>query len=104
MLRSANSGWWTAFAKPFASGQWTLRNYERVILADNMGNAFLNSLPVAIPSTVIPITIAAFAAYAIRGAAVRLRQDAVHRLQGARHLQVREHRPHSVLLCRHSCG
>ena len=61
----ANSGWWTAFAKPFASGQWTLRNYERVILADNMGNAFLNSLLVAIPSTVIPITIAAFAAYAI---------------------------------------
>ena len=65
MLRSANSGWWTAFAKPLASGQWTLRNYERVILADNMGNAFLNSLLVAIPSTVIPITIAAFAAYAI---------------------------------------
>ena len=61
----ANSGWWTAFAKPLASGQWTLRNYERVILADNMGNAFLNSLLVAIPSTVIPITIAAFAAYAI---------------------------------------
>ena len=62
---SLNSGWWTAFAKPFASGQWTLGNYERVILADNMGNAFLNSLLVTIPSTVIPITIAAFAAYAI---------------------------------------
>ena len=61
----AGSGWWTAFSEPFASGQWTLRNYERVILADNMGNAFLNSLLVAIPSTVIPITIAAFAAYAI---------------------------------------
>ena len=60
-----NSGWWTAFARPFASGQWTLGNYERVILADNMGNAFLNSLLVTIPSTVIPITIAAFAAYAI---------------------------------------
>ena len=29
-----------------------------------MGNAFLNSLIVTIPSTVIPITIAAFAAYA----------------------------------------
>src|SRR5262249_1981410 len=28
------------------------------------GNAFLNSLAVAIPATVIPITIAAFAAYA----------------------------------------
>ena len=61
----ANTGWWTAFAKPFASGQWTLSNYARVILADNMGNAFLNSLLVTIPSTVIPITIAAFAAYAI---------------------------------------
>ena len=61
----ANTGWWTAFAKPFASGQWTLGNYARVILADNMGNAFLNSLLVTIPSTVIPITIAAFAAYAI---------------------------------------
>ncbi len=60
-----NSGWWTALARPFASGQWTLGNYERVILADNMGNAFLNSVLVTIPSTVIPITIAAFAAYAI---------------------------------------
>ena len=32
--------------------------------AGGLGNAFLNSLAVAIPSTVIPITIAAFAAYA----------------------------------------
>ena len=31
---------------------------------DRMGSAFLNSLIVTIPSTVIPITIAAFAAYA----------------------------------------
>ena len=29
-----------------------------------MGTAFLNSLIVTVPSTVIPITIAAFAAYA----------------------------------------
>ena len=61
----AGTGWWTALTEPFAAGQWTLRNYERVILAENMGNAFLNSLLVTIPSTVIPITIAAFAAYAI---------------------------------------
>ena len=61
----ASTGWWTALVEPFASGQWTLRNYERVILADNMGNAFLNSLLVTLPSTVIPITIAAFAAYAL---------------------------------------
>jgi alpha-glucoside transport system permease protein len=35
-----------------------------VVQGDNMTRAFLNSLTVAIPSTVIPILIAAFAAYA----------------------------------------
>jgi alpha-glucoside transport system permease protein len=35
-----------------------------VVQGDNMTGAFLNSLAVAIPSTVIPILIAAFAAYA----------------------------------------
>lgn len=35
-----------------------------VVPGDNMTNAFLNSLAVTIPSTVIPILIAAFAAYA----------------------------------------
>ena len=61
----SSSGWWTAIVRPFADGQWTLGNYVRVLFADNMGNAFLNSLLVAIPSTIIPITIAAFVAYAI---------------------------------------
>ena len=58
------SGWWTVFAHPFETAQWTLQNYHDVIFADHMGNAFLNSLLVTIPSVVIPITIAAFAAYA----------------------------------------
>jgi alpha-glucoside transport system permease protein len=35
-----------------------------IVPGDNMNGAFLNSLAVAIPSTVIPILIAAFAAYA----------------------------------------
>jgi len=35
-----------------------------VVPGDNMSGAFLNSLSVAVPSTVIPILIAAFAAYA----------------------------------------
>lgn len=58
------SGWWTVFATPFEVGQWTLENYARVLTSDGMGNAFLNSLLVTIPAVVIPITIAAFAAYA----------------------------------------
>jgi len=58
------SGWWTVLAHPFETTQWTLQNYQDVLTADRMGDAFLNSLLVTIPSVVIPITIAAFAAYA----------------------------------------
>ncbi len=58
------SGWWTVFLPPYALSQWTLENYRNVIFADGMGPAFVNSIIVTIPATVIPITIAAFAAYA----------------------------------------
>ncbi len=64
-LLITKSGWWTALLSPFdPPNQWTLSNYTTVISSDGMGNSFINSLIVAIPSTVIPITIAAFAAYA----------------------------------------
>jgi len=56
-------GWWTVFAN-LGSNEWTLENYSSVLSAEGFGNAFLNSLAVTIPSTVIPITVAAFAAYA----------------------------------------
>jgi alpha-glucoside transport system permease protein len=60
-----SSGWWTAITHPFAeTTRWTAENYEAVLGAEGMANAFLNSLLVTIPSVVIPITIAAFAAYA----------------------------------------
>jgi alpha-glucoside transport system permease protein len=58
------TGWWTAFAHLFDPSQWTLDNYRVALDAEGFENAFLNSMAVAIPSTVIPITIAAFAAYA----------------------------------------
>lgn len=60
----SNTGWWTAVLQPFQEN-WTMGNYEQVVFADQMGTAFVNSLLVAIPATVIPITIAAFAAFAI---------------------------------------
>ena len=56
-------GWWTVFGSLFASDTWTLENY-RVVLDEGFGNAFANTLAVTIPAVVIPITIAAFAAYA----------------------------------------
>jgi alpha-glucoside transport system permease protein len=59
-----SSGWWTALAHPFRAAEWTLQNYRTALDAGGFGNAFMNSLAVTIPATVIPITIAAFAAYA----------------------------------------
>jgi alpha-glucoside transport system permease protein len=58
------SGWWTALAHPFQAAQWTIENYRVAIEGQEFGSAFMNSLAMAIPATVIPITIAAFAAYA----------------------------------------
>ncbi|MBL3570054.1 ABC transporter permease [Rhodovulum sulfidophilum] len=43
----------------------TLDNYRMVLGADGMDRAFINTLTVTIPATVIPILIAAFAAYAL---------------------------------------
>jgi alpha-glucoside transport system permease protein len=63
-VQITTSGWWTALLNPFAAGQWTLANYQTVMASEGFITAFINSLIVTIPATVIPITIAAFAAYA----------------------------------------
>ncbi|MPY98796.1 MAG: ABC transporter permease subunit [Actinophytocola sp.] len=60
----SNSGWWSVLSSPLDFTQWTAQNYDEVLTAQGMGNAFLNSLVVTIPATVIPILVAAFAAYA----------------------------------------
>jgi alpha-glucoside transport system permease protein len=58
----SNSGWWTVFTNP--QGAFTLDNYEKVLFGgDGLATAFLNTLAVTIPAVVIPILIAAFAAY-----------------------------------------
>jgi alpha-glucoside transport system permease protein len=44
---------------------FTTQNYTTVLTAQGIGQSFVNSLTVAIPSTIIPILIAAFAAYAL---------------------------------------
>jgi len=45
--------------------RFTWDNYDRVLFAEGLGRAFLNTMTVTIPATVIPILIAAFAAYAL---------------------------------------
>lgn len=56
------SGWWTT--RP---DSLTLDNYQKVFEANatsNIGKSLLNSMAISVPATIIPIAIAAFAAYA----------------------------------------
>lgn len=55
------TGWWTSLAPPW---DFTLANYEHVLARSGLGDAFINSLFITIPSTVIPVMVAAFAGYA----------------------------------------
>jgi alpha-glucoside transport system permease protein len=56
----ASSGWWQAFTP----ARFTLQNYELVLFSQGMGEAFRNSFLITIPSTILPLLIAALAAYA----------------------------------------
>jgi len=58
------SGWWASIGE----GGWTLDNYTDVLSSSRqtggLATAVVNSFAIAIPATVIPIAIAAMAAYA----------------------------------------
>lgn len=56
-----STGWWAGLVPPW---NFTLENYQQVLQAQGLGQAFLNSLIIAIPGTIIPVLVAAFAAYA----------------------------------------
>jgi len=60
----SQTGWWTVIPRLFDASQYTLRNYQEILGAQGMALAFRNSLLITIPSTIIPIAVAAFAAYA----------------------------------------
>ncbi|HEX5331121.1 MAG TPA: carbohydrate ABC transporter permease [Cellulomonas sp.] len=57
------TGWWTFFGDP----QMTLDNYKTVLSSEGqagMGSFFINSFVITIPAVLIPICLAALAAYA----------------------------------------
>ena len=56
-----SSGWWTAILPPW---HFTLDNYQQVISQQGLGTAFLNSLIISIPGTIVPVFVASFAAFA----------------------------------------
>lgn len=55
----ATSGWWNIFSVP----RFTLENYTNVLTARHFFMNFLNSIIISVPSTILPIIIAALAAY-----------------------------------------
>ncbi len=57
----ASTGWWTGLVPPW---QFTIQNYQAVIQQQGFGHAFLNSLILSIPGTILPVAIGSFAAYA----------------------------------------
>lgn len=55
----------TLYFQATTAPTFTLDNYRSVLTASGMERAFINTLTVTIPATIIPILIAAFAAYAL---------------------------------------
>jgi alpha-glucoside transport system permease protein len=55
------SGWWTALLPPW---HFTIQNYQQVITAEGLGRAFLNSVIIAVPSTLLPMLFGSLAAFA----------------------------------------
>jgi alpha-glucoside transport system permease protein len=54
------TGWWESFLQ----FNYTLENYKEVLTAQGMLEAFVNTLLIAVPSTLIPLALACMAAYA----------------------------------------
>lgn len=58
----AGSGWWTTVSSP---GELTIQNYSNLIGDESLIDAVVNTFLIAVPSTVIPILLAAAAGYAL---------------------------------------
>ncbi len=57
------SGWWTMFTSGSFWSGLSLDNYGKAWTDASMGDAFFNSVAIALPATFIPLLFAAFAAY-----------------------------------------
>jgi alpha-glucoside transport system permease protein len=59
----SSDGWWNALTSP---GDFTLDNYDQVLNARStqMQDAFINSIVITVPTTILVILVAAAAAYA----------------------------------------
>ena len=62
-----SSSWWSSLTHP----DFTLENYTDVLNRGNMDTAFVNSLIITIPATLLPLALAALAAYGSPGSPSR---------------------------------
>lgn len=53
------------FATTVEPPRFTFENYDRVLFSEGLGQSFINTVAVTVPATIIPILVAAFAAYAL---------------------------------------
>ena len=58
--QALGNGWWNALFNL----NFTLDNYAYVINSEGMGQAFLNTVYISVPATIIPIVVCSMAAYA----------------------------------------
>jgi alpha-glucoside transport system permease protein len=58
----AQGGWWNFFAEP---STWTLQNYRDMFNNEGITDALLVTAQVTVGATILPIIVAAFAAYAL---------------------------------------
>jgi alpha-glucoside transport system permease protein len=64
-----STGWW----ETLSTLRFTLDNYAQVIGAQSMGRAFLNSVIISVPSTLLPLAVCSLAAYAFAWLRFRFR-------------------------------
>jgi alpha-glucoside transport system permease protein len=60
------SGWWTVFGRLNPLDGLTISGYRAALTGpQGFGTAFINSLAITLPATLLPLLVAAFAAYAL---------------------------------------
>jgi alpha-glucoside transport system permease protein len=64
-----STGWW----ETLSTLRFTLDNYAQVIGGQGMGRAFLNSVIISVPSTLLPLLVCSLAAYAFAWLRFRFR-------------------------------
>jgi alpha-glucoside transport system permease protein len=64
-----STGWW----ETLSTLRFTFENYQQVLQAQGMARAFLNSIIISVPSTLLPLLVCSLAAYAFSWLRFRFR-------------------------------